>query len=486
MKLSQMARLAAFCLVAASTTLAQSPTVLSSHRGPIGAGIAQVGYCDCGYAGCGCEVAAPSCSSCAGPCSGGCGGMIGGCDESCDIGGCDIGGCDIGGCDIGGCDIGCGGIMDSFQCGGDPFAILGHCGSLKMGGWAQLGYFNESLILFNSRKNEYQLQQAWLYVENEVDTSCGFDTGWRIDYIYGTDGPDTQAFGIDNGHWDNRWDNGGDYGSAIPQAYFEAAYGDVSVKLGHFYTVIGFEVVQAPDNIFYSHAYTMYNSEPFTHTGALITYSMNEDVEVFGGYVLGWDSGFEDNGDAYLGGTSLTLTEDITLTYASTIGRFFDDPNGTTEQGYMQSIVADIAMTDKLRYVFQTDFLDTENNVGLTVRDTVGINQYLVHSINDCLSLAARFEWWHFEGDSRGYYGDQAAANFIASGDYDVFDLTLGVQAKPHANVLIRPEIRWDWVDGNLAQLQPNTGVDFVGVGQILEDNDDRQTTFAIDTIFLY
>ncbi len=96
---------------------------------------------------------------------------------------------------------------------------------------------------------------------------CGFDIGGRIDYIYGTDGPDTQAFGIDNDHWDNGWDNGNDYGSAIPQLYMEAGYGDLSVKVGHFYTIIGYEVVQAPDNFFYSHAYTMYNSEPFTHTG---------------------------------------------------------------------------------------------------------------------------------------------------------------------------------------------------------------------------
>ena len=56
--------------------------------------------------------------------------------------------------------------------------------------------------------------------------------------------------------------------------YFEAGYGDLTVKIGHFYTIIGWEVVTAPDNFFYSHAYTMYNSEPFTHTGVLATYNV--------------------------------------------------------------------------------------------------------------------------------------------------------------------------------------------------------------------
>ena len=49
--------------------------------------------------------------------------------------------------------------------------------------------------------------------------------------------------------------------------------------------------------------------------------------------------------------------------------------------------------------------------------------------------------------------------------------LTLGVNHKPHANVTIRPEIRWDWDDDLIAGL---------------EDGDDDQFTFGIDSIFLF
>ena len=47
----------------------------------------------------------------------------------------------------------------------------------------------------------------------------------------------------------NNFDHG-IYGFALPQVYGEVAMGDLSVKMGHFFTIIGYEVVTAPDNFF--------------------------------------------------------------------------------------------------------------------------------------------------------------------------------------------------------------------------------------------
>jgi hypothetical protein len=329
------------------------------------------------------------------------------------------------------------------------------------GGWASVGYHTAANTLFNSRPDEVQLHQAWLYAEKAIDTSGGFDIGGRIDYIYGTDGPDTQAFGTGDRGWDNRWDRGGDYGHAIPQAYFEVGYGDLSVKLGHFYTIIGWEVVQATGNFFYSHAYTMYNSEPFTHTGALATYNLSDDVTVWGGYVLGWDSGFDDNGDAFLGGISAQVTDSLNLIYATTIGRFGEQRFGNDERGYMHSIVADYSLTEKLQYIFQSDYLDTQDSLGDGVRNTIGINQYLIYAINDCWALGGRAEWYNNEGVYTAF-GDET----------DIYALTAGINYRPTANVIMRPEIRWDW-DRN-------------GAADALENNASNQFTFGMDTIFTF
>ena len=54
----------------------------------------------------------------------------------------------------------------------------------------------------------------------------------------------------------------------------------LNVKAGHFYTPIGYESVPAPDNFFYTHAYTMQYGEPFTHTGLLGNYKVNPNWSV--------------------------------------------------------------------------------------------------------------------------------------------------------------------------------------------------------------
>jgi len=412
-------------------------------------GIALVSHCSCGEAVCGCEASCGVEESCEEPACGA--------ESSCD----------------GGCDSGCGGglgcgTLGLFDCDlGEPFTLFGEHRGWSAGGWAQVGYHTAQNTLFNTRPDEVQLHQAWLYAEKAIDTTDGFDIGGRIDYLYGTDGPNTQAFGTGDVGWDNDWDNGADYGHALPQVYFEAGYGDLSVKIGHFYTIIGWEVVQATGNFFYSHAYTFNNSEPFTHTGALATYNLSDDVTVWGGYTLGWDSGFDDNGDSFLGGASLQMTDDLKIIYAAVGGRFAEPVyTGNTTRGYMQSVIADYAVSDKLQYVFQTDYLDTENADGAGVAQTFDINQYLIYSMSDCVSVGGRFEWYNNEG----IYSD-------FGNELDIYALTLGVNYRPHANLVFRPEVRYDWVD-DTANLTRN----------VLEDglNDSDMFTFGMDSVLTF
>ncbi|MEL6897721.1 MAG: outer membrane beta-barrel protein, partial [Planctomycetota bacterium] len=322
MKWSKLALLSAICTGATLATV--GATANAQNYGGIQQVNHQTGCTTCGEPVCGCETpcGVPQCDD--GGCDS-CGEPACGCEPSCGFdNGCGVldptCGCEIG-CDSG-CHLGLGGM----NCTDDPFQLFGDLGNnLSAGGWVQLGYHSDGAangLRFNTRPDELQLQQSWLYVQKELDTSCGFDIGGRFDYVYGTDAPNTQAFGIANNHWDNQWDNGNDYGHAIPQVYGEVGYGDVSVKLGKFYTTIGYEVVTAPDNFFYSHAYTFNNTEPFTHTGALATYDAGNGYSVWGGYVFGWDSGFEDNGDSFLGGASVDLTDDVTLIYSLVGGRF--------------------------------------------------------------------------------------------------------------------------------------------------------------------
>ena len=454
MKLSKLAMLAALCACAHASAAEGQHAYYQTTGNP--AGVAPVGWqepaCGCGEAVCGCEsVAAPALE----------------CGVRCDAG-CDT--CGGGRCPLAECDL------------GDPFTLFGESGSWSAGGWVQMGYHNRATALFNQHPDNFNLHQAWLWAEKAIDTRCGFDIGGRIDYLYGVDAQDTQAFGTDPRGWDNSWDHG-IYGHALPQAYLEAGYGDLSVKVGHFFTLIGNEVVAAPSNFFYSHTYTMYNSEPFTHTGALGTYKASDDLSVYGGYVMGWDSGFDDNGDAFLGGTSVGLTDDVTVTYQSVNGRFGERRFGSAyaERGHMNSLVIDTKVTDKLQYVFWTDYLDTWDANDTIVRNTFDINQYLIYRINDCWALGGRLEWYNVREDSVGLYGDNAVAGLenVASGNVDIFALTGGINYRPHANLIIRPEIRYDWINDDPALLA-------AADRPLLEGNGDDQTTFGVDAILTF
>lgn len=395
------------------------------------------------------------------------------------------------------CDSGCDSLLPSGPhswfgsrlgqcCLGDPFSLVGQRWGWNIGGFVQLGYHTQQAgNRFNTRPDEVQLQQGWLWAEKLANGKCGLDFGGRIDYVYGTDGQDTQARG-DNSGWDTGWDNGRDYGHALPQAYGEVAYGDLAVKVGHFYTLLGWEVVPATDNFFYSHTYTMYNSQPFTHTGALASWAADETVSLYGGYTLGWDSGFNDNGDSFLGAVRIGVVEDVELTYATTFGRFHEGllgVRGLNERGYLQSVIVNTTLTDQLQYVLHTDFVKTHDQADIVVRDGFSLNHYLIYTINDCLSAGARFEWYNVESFARpGGVGD----------NNDIYDLTLGMNYRPHANLVIRPEVRWDWSkDGDglflgnpLSAAAAGRGVP---VGTTINENGDAsQTTFGIDAIVTF
>ena len=353
-------------------------------------------------------------------------------------------GCGASSCD-GGCGGGCGsglglGLLGGNCCLGDPWKLApdGIAG-LTVGGWTSVGYHDHNNnFSFNNYDGRVQLGQQWFFAEKIANGSEGLGLGGRIDYVYGTDAPDTQSFGIPNNHFDNSWDNGFAYGHSIPQLYGEAAVGDLSVKVGRFFTIVGNEVVQSTGNFFYSRQFTFYNAEPFTHTGALTTYNVDADTQLYNGYVLGWDSGFEDNGDAYIGGVKKKLNDTFTFLYTTVLGRFGSN-NPTDERGGVHNVILTANLTEKLTYISQTDVLYTTNGAGGVQRNTFGNINYLIYKVNDCVSIGNRFEWFNFGG--AGFVD----GNGLQRKNDDNFNLTTGLNYKVNSNLMFRPEARWVW-----------------------------------------
>lgn len=316
------------------------------------------------------------------------------------------------------------------------------------GGWASMGgtystdnpgNHNNSPITFNDRSGEFQLNQLNFFLKRAVDMeSNAWDFGGRVDLMFGTDSQFTQANG-----WDKNLiteNNHRSYDLAIPQAYLEvfAPLGNgLTVKIGHFYTIIGHEVVTAPNNFFYSHSYTMQYGEPFTHTGVLFNYSLNNNFTLNAGSVAGWDN-FNENISRwnFLGGLSWTNDEATNAVSLSVISGDIADANSKNRTMY--SLVASHSFTNQLQYVFQHDF-GYQQQATAAGNDAYwyGINQYLFYDFTDTISGGIRGEWFRDNNGTR--------VNTGIPGNY--FALTAGVNWKPQEWCTLRPEVRYDWAD---------------------------------------
>jgi hypothetical protein len=378
------------------------------------------------------------------------------------------------------------------QAGGAPEAwtlpqpgVLQHMG-IKLGGWLEQGItFNpynsddgfNGPVATNDWDDRYQMNQLWLYLDRPADTGGeGFAWGGHIDMIYGTD----WRFGINHGLEDRiNGFNYQDYGLVIPQMYLELAYNDLSVKLGHFAAILDYEAVPAVLNPFYSHSYSYGYTVPQLVTGALGKYKLTERFALQAGFHRGW-SMFEDNNDNldFMGGVNWTSPNERTrIDYALSVGP--QDPAGDQNR-FVYSLVIQQKLSEKLQYVVVHN-LGTEQNAFQTgtQAEWYGINQYLLYALTPKLNTNLRVEWLRDDDGARvagpgnipgvdAWAGRGFVGNFYA--------ITTGLNWRPCANLIVRPECRWDWYDG----LAGPTGLPFDG------GNEDSQFTFGVDAIITF
>ncbi len=319
---------------------------------------------------------------------------------------------------------------------------------LTVGGWVSVGFtYNPAdpsdrynvPVSMNFRANEFNLHQLDLFIEKSIDPKEeGWAMGGRFDFMFGTDTPYTQA----TGNWDSHLIGNNVfrfYKIALPQAYIDvrAPLGaGLNVRLGHFYSILGYESVPSPSNFFYSHSYSM-KSSPFTHTGVLLSYPFTRDFTFYSGAVTGPDNfDYQFGAWSFLGGFNWKLSEQgASFNFAVLNGDTKEtlDDNLTYISANLQ-----IPITEKLLYVLQHDHgwqAHVTDNGGLA--GWYSIVQYLTWQFDEKLGVGGRAEWFRDQNGTR--YG-------IPGTGYYAF--TLGMNWKPFKWLAVRPEVRYDWADG--------------------------------------
>ena len=331
--------------------------------------------------------------------------------------------------------------------------------------------------LFDDRPNEPMLNQATLTVERPLVSEAGqFDWGFKLQAGAGSDARFINTLGT----LENVTRN-------IVQPYVIEAYGNlhaplgstasVDFKFGQFVTLLGAETIDPRTNYFYSHDYIFNFGVPFQHLGGEFTVHVNPTLDLYAGLNRGVNTSIYDNNGAYpsfMGGFGFNNLANGKLTIIATTSIGPENPrevvgdssfhnSGTVHKEsarYYGNLVATYKVTNKFTAI--TDAVYTYDDGYDT--DFYGAAETLAYTINDTLTVAARFEAVR---DSDGFFVAQYAANddytnaerggipldrrTVTGGGNDYLESTFGVQIKAYKFVTIRPEVRVDYATENKA-----------------------------------
>jgi hypothetical protein len=93
------------------------------------------------------------------------------------------------------------------------------------------------------------------------------------------------------------------------------------IKAGKWVSLLGYEVIESPNNLNFSRGYLFNLAGPFTQTGVSATYAITDWISVAAGVVVGSDTSDDNNHrPSYGGGFQLTPRKDLTFSIGTIVG----------------------------------------------------------------------------------------------------------------------------------------------------------------------
>lgn len=329
-----------------------------------------------------------------------------------------------------------------------------------------------------------QVNQAWFFVRRELNTENGFDWGFRADVAYGTDMNRTQA-------WNDRgfdWDWGGAtnlYYASIPRLYAQVGYRGFKIKGGKFDSLLGYEKLDAPESFFVSRSIFFNNgignnhigNAPLFTPGILAEYTFRDRLTLYAGRTWGNDTWFTGGfGDRFwTGGVKAKLLNSLELSYMFADGREYigggyrtaegdlewredshistmltlGKPNSDKHKVYMHTVNLTWnphhRFTNVLSWNFQSSKFSNQPTSSYTLSNGVtrhyGLLNHSYFRFSKKWAVGLRLEWFHTFYDLTEY-------NNVRFDSYydDYYSGALALQWKPHKNLRITGEVRYDKV----------------------------------------
>lgn len=257
---------------------------------------------------------------------------------------------------------------------------------------------NNGLRLFDEKANQFDVNQAELYVEKP--TSDASPAGFGFDVLLGRDAKKVHSTGL--GETNQPFD--------LTQAYvlYKVPIGrGLDLKGGKFVTLHGAEVIRRTGNFNISRSMAFSYAIPFTHTGLMATYPFTDWLSTTVGIVNGWDNTDDNNrGKSFHGAATVTppFVKDLTLTLggtwgAETVSNLLDPIRNVNRNGPKRGLIDLIAtykpiapLTLTLNYDYGRQEEAFFDNGDTAVWHAVAA--YAVYDITDRLSVGVRGEYF--------------------------------------------------------------------------------------------
>jgi hypothetical protein len=314
------------------------------------------------------------------------------------------------------------------------------------------GNANPPAYAFNlpSKQDGFNVNVVNLVIEKPLDEGT-WSAGYKVDLIFGPD-----AVG-----WNSSVNGDATSDFSIKQAYvaLRAPVGNgIDFKLGTWDTIIGYEVFNAGSNPNYTRSWG-YTMEPTQHTGLLGSYQINRVVGVSAGIANTWAAGINarsarsETKKAYMGAITLTAPDSWGFAAGSTLaagvvdgysGFIGNDVTSYYVGGTLATPIKELKIGASYDYAVAHD--NSHGPTGYSQAAAI----YASIQATEKLSFHLRGEWADLtDGYATGGKFNTGPSS-VGGLPSEVISLTATLQYDLWANVLSRPEVRWDRaIDGH-------------------------------------
>jgi len=344
--------------------------------------------------------------------------------------------------------------------------------------------------------NRGQLDQLDVMIQKTLDTTKSWDWGIQFESGYGTDDALIHSNGLPIvgssrvGALGIKYTPTNQYDIVQANWSFLVPLGSgLTIKMGKFVTLMGYEYINPTLNPFYTHSYAFSFGVPLTQTGVLGSYDFaklvnGNDLTVTAGITRGWNQSTNDNNGEpdFLGSVSTALDS------AGKLGLTFNVSEGPQtahdNHDYWTVLEAEPSykVSDELTVALDAVYGDDPHGSLASVGQSAqwyALATYASYKFNSYVTANLRAEWYRDQGGTTvlGAQGFPAiSANY--------YEATAGVTIHPLPNDNIfqylefRPEVRWDWSDRTVFNAAHTSAI--TGVG------DYNQFSVAMDAIMQF